>query len=167
MYRRSIVLVHGLQGHPYRTWACKAFTHAIGTRTGPNSQIANTAGSSDGIWQDSLPRRPKPSRYPREEGSEVTVDVFWPRDFLPEHYPKARILTWGYDSKIVKGMGAAANKSSTYSYPRNLTYDLAGVRQMGRRLVFVAHSLGGIITKEMCTGELEILRRHLHSRRFL
>lgn len=45
--------------------------------------------------------------------------VFWPGHLLPKQLPKARILTWGYDSHPVKGPGARADKGTIFSHGRN------------------------------------------------
>lgn len=40
----------------------------------------------------------------------------WLRDFLPQHIPSARILTYGYDSTLVKKTSTA----SILEFSRNL-----------------------------------------------
>jgi predicted alpha/beta hydrolase family esterase len=44
---------------------------------------------------------------------------------------------------------AGANKNSIFTHSRTLANDLARARQYGRGIVFVAHSLGAIIVKEV------------------
>lgn len=74
--------------------------------------------------------------------------MYWPLDLLPNDCPNAGILTFGYDTQVTRGYGAA-DKSSIFAHGRNLLYELSRERDtLGRSLIFVAHSLGGIIVKE-------------------
>jgi hypothetical protein len=107
---RSIVFVHGLQGHPRNTWETKDKT------------------------------------------------CFWPLDLLSKSCERARppigvrIVSLGYDTVITRGY-EAANKSDIFSIARNLLFNYARDRdyqgRVGRPIIFVAHSLGGIIVKDV------------------
>jgi hypothetical protein len=75
--------------------------------------------------------------------------VHWLRDLLPEDLPQARILCWGYDANT-----HAADRVSwnyLYDHATNLVSDLCRKRKMtnsiDRPIIFVAHSLGGIVLK--------------------
>jgi hypothetical protein len=76
--------------------------------------------------------------------------VFWPRDLLKEDFPMARIMTFGYNTNITQGY-EAANQGNIFSHARNLLYGLEAKRRQApnRALVFIAHSLGGILVKEV------------------
>ncbi|WYZ43693.1 hypothetical protein EsH8_VII_000129 [Colletotrichum jinshuiense] len=75
--------------------------------------------------------------------------MHWLRDFLPADLPNARILAWGYDANT----HAASRVSCQYLYDhaRTLVADLSRKRELTdsshRPIIFVAHSLGGIIVK--------------------
>jgi hypothetical protein len=79
----SIVFVHGLHGHPEKTW---------------------TYGSED----DKSTEQPRSSFFLRihsrsPSGDPSPTPVFWPQALLSKN-PKlahTRILTWGYDSNVV------------------------------------------------------------------
>lgn len=77
-------------------------------------------------------------------------DVFWPRDLLKDDFPRARIMTFGYDTKITRGY-YAAHQGNIFSHARDLLYGLDAKRRKvaERKLVFIAHSLGGILVKEL------------------
>ncbi|KAK4214328.1 hypothetical protein QBC37DRAFT_461944 [Rhypophila decipiens] len=75
--------------------------------------------------------------------------AFWPRDMLPHDCPQSRILVYGYDSKVTKYMKAATNKNSLLSHAKDLLFALSRTRELDRPLILVAHSLGGIVVKEM------------------
>ena len=84
------------------------------------------------------------------EGTGQGKDVFWPRDLLKYDFPKARIMTFGYNTNITQGHHAA-HQGNIFSHARDLLYDLEAKRRKAadRDLVFIAHSLGGILVKEV------------------
>ncbi|KAF4944299.1 hypothetical protein FGADI_12783 [Fusarium gaditjirri] len=75
--------------------------------------------------------------------------VFWPIDLLSKDFPDSRILVFGYDSKITKYSAGAVSENSVFSHAKDLLFALALERPLHRPLICVAHSLGGIIFKEM------------------
>jgi len=74
----------------------------------------------------------------------------WPKTLLPPELDKARILTHGYDAYVVRGSVASANR--LVDHATNLLHDLTTNRiccKASRRpLIFIAHSLGGLVCKE-------------------
>jgi len=75
--------------------------------------------------------------------------VYWPRDLLPDDCPRSRVLVYGYDSKVTKYIKAASNKNTVFSHGKDLLFTLSRARQLDRPLIFIAHSLGGVVVKEM------------------
>jgi protein SERAC1 len=157
--------VHGLQGHPQKTWSCKRVEPEP---TRPPSAL-DVPRSSTPTSNRSSP--PEPSRknflrifsFQRRSPNMRSVDiglgqdgdisgtdfVYWPRDLLPTDCPKARIMTWGYDTVVTKGIADPTNKSNIFAHARDLLFALGRERPQDRPLVFVAHSLGGIVVKEV------------------
>ncbi len=74
----------------------------------------------------------------------------WPKTLLPPRLQKARILTYGYDAYVVRASAASANRLNDHA--RNLLVKLTTNRDLNRAssraLIFVAHSLGGLVCKE-------------------
>ncbi|KAF6513697.1 hypothetical protein HZS61_007022 [Fusarium oxysporum f. sp. conglutinans] len=74
----------------------------------------------------------------------------WPETLLPPKLSRARILTYGYDAYIVRNSVASTNGLIDHATNllNDLTTDRAGSNASSRPLVFVAHSLGGLVCKE-------------------
>jgi hypothetical protein len=91
----------------------------------------------------------------------------WLRDFLPLDFPNFRVLIWGYDSDL-KDPTATRNISSfsrklllavqgareRVLYTKRVYFDLfltiAYVQARHRPIIFVGHSLGGLVIKQVC-----------------
>ena len=76
--------------------------------------------------------------------------LFWPEDLLKPDFPKARIMTFGYNTKLQQGY-QPVNQGNIFSHAKNLLYELERKRRQAtsRHLIFIAHSLGGILVKEV------------------
>ena len=74
----------------------------------------------------------------------------WPKTLLPTFVPEARILTFGYDAYIVRRGPAVSNQLVDHS--RDFLNSLISFRHMTlsstRPLIFVGHSLGGLVCKD-------------------
>ncbi|KAL6805248.1 hypothetical protein J3E68DRAFT_441739 [Trichoderma sp. SZMC 28012] len=152
----DIVFVHGLQGHPFKTWTYRPKTPDIlesststGEREGKLSRIRRMLWKSSNAPPTDCAQS-STTTLPEENGSH-REPVFWPADLLPTECPSSRILTFGYDSKITKYRAGAINQNSILSHSKDLLFSLHRERHRhpNRPLVFVAHSLGGIVVKEM------------------
>ena len=100
----SIIFIHGLQGHPYKTWACrKNFELKRIHIPGRFKSISANVEASG----------------PSESGGE---SVFWPRDLLPSDCPECRIMTWGYSSHVSRFFGGPANQNSVLDHAKDLLY---------------------------------------------
>ena len=117
------MFVHGLQGHPEDTWKYK-----LKSAQNPSAQVSSPSNVSLGNKKD----------------------IFWPRDLLKNDFPNARIITFGYNTNITQGY-FPANQGKIFSHARDLLYGLESERRkaVDRDLIFIAHSLGGILVKEV------------------
>lgn len=74
----------------------------------------------------------------------------WARDFLPSDLPETRVLTFGYDAYLTR-LGLIA-KNHIREHAAVLLSSLSGLRQSPdtnkRPIIFVAHSLGGLLCKD-------------------
>jgi hypothetical protein len=89
--------------------------------------------------------------------------TFWPKDLLSTHVPKARILTFGYDAYIIRRQGqVSTNRLADHSL--DLLNALASSRQdknHGLPIIFVAHSLGGLVCKDALRASRDSRERDL------
>ncbi|KAF8537384.1 hypothetical protein BDD12DRAFT_918067 [Trichophaea hybrida] len=126
--KRPIIFIHGLQGHPRRTW----------TYVGKREESTLKRGLRNFMSQRLA------------GGSSQSDDVYWLEDLLAAGIPNARILTYGYDSHVSAFFSGAANQKNIYQYGRNLLNGLEAIRRQNptRPIIFIVHSLGGIILKD-------------------
>ncbi|KAK3898977.1 hypothetical protein C8A05DRAFT_18518 [Staphylotrichum tortipilum] len=89
----------------------------------------------------------------------------WPRTLLPRKLSTARILTYGYDAYIVRKGVAGSNR--LIDHATNLLHDLTADRSsshaLSRPLIFVAHSLGGLVCKKAILLSRNNPEAHLRS----
>ncbi|KAI1205958.1 uncharacterized protein F4807DRAFT_464190 [Annulohypoxylon truncatum] len=91
--------------------------------------------------------------------------VFWPKDLLPSKCPNARIFSYGYNASIAHFYPLFGPKNvpptmSIGNHSSALLDDLVGVRSRtdskDRPLIFVAHSLGGLVCADAVSKQLGV-----------
>lgn len=136
------MFVHGLRGHPRKTW---------------KSAPAATERSSDPAKKrkgfKSLFKRKSTDPSATEDQAEASAsqapNVFWPEEFLASDIPQAQVWTYGYNADVIGDFFQANNKNSISQHGRDLSVRLERVFEDDRPIAFVAHSLGGIIVKDV------------------
>jgi hypothetical protein len=134
----SIIFVHGLGGHPQRTWETKREEYPKDAEETPKDKKKRTFIKS--IF----------AKNPNVAASKVTKNdlVFWPRDLLPAEIPNARILTYGYNADTYSGLFQPGNKNSILQHGDDFSVKLErSLRNTKGPLIFLGHSLGGLIIK--------------------
>jgi protein SERAC1 len=89
----------------------------------------------------------------------------WPKVLLGPQLKTARILTYGYDAQVIRVRVASTNR--LLDHAMDLLNDLSGERRLQhestRPLIFVAHSLGGLVLKKAlllsCNNSKDHLRQ--------
>ncbi|KAL8749028.1 MAG: hypothetical protein Q9199_007940 [Rusavskia elegans] len=152
-----IVFVHGLFGHPYHTWTSNP-SKSRSKSPGHRSTVPFFPPTSASSSRSSLRSQKEKIQEVAKTTDTAELTVLWPRDLLPNVVPDVRILTWGYDADI-DGFGSAS-QSTIHQHAGSLLSDIAdqrGISECYRQpILFVAHSLGGIIVKAALNRSSEI-----------
>ena len=102
----------------------------------------------------------------KSEESSASRKLFWPKDYLTQDIPQARVWTYGYNADVIGGLFQANNKNSVSQHGRDLAVRVEREIGNGVALHFstlvrtvklttilgpdlVPHSLGGIIVKDV------------------
>ncbi|KAL3299673.1 NAD(P)-binding domain protein [Colletotrichum asianum] len=151
----DLIFVHGLGGHPFSTWAIrkpKSGSDVIETPNHTKTQRPSFLSSlcCFGTHTEDEDNIPADNSADSSGAIQLTEMSYWPRDLLAESPTCAnvRVLTYGYDSKVTKGF-AAANQNNLFAHARDLLYALQRKKPQRRPVIFVAHSLGGLLVKEV------------------
>ena len=72
----------------------------------------------------------------------------WLKDFLPPDLPFARIMTFGYDSTVLLSKSVAQIEDKALELLNQLSLERISPDSNGRPIVFIGHSLGGILVKK-------------------
>ncbi|XP_008795143.1 uncharacterized protein LOC103710976 isoform X2 [Phoenix dactylifera] len=115
----DVVFVHGLRGGPFKSW-----------RIADNkSSTTSKSGLVENIDQ--------------EAGKQGTC---WPREWLAADFPDARLFTVRYKTNLTQWSGASLPLQEVSSM---LLRKLIGAGIGNRPVVFVTHSMGGLVVKQM------------------
>ncbi|KAL4951564.1 hypothetical protein BDW69DRAFT_169782 [Aspergillus filifer] len=85
---------------------------------------------------------------PRVDDNPSSRRCFWPADLLARDFPDVRVLTYGYESQVAKFF-STLNLSTITQHSQDLLSRLTSERHEypERPLIFIAHSLGGLLVK--------------------
>ncbi|KAL2672302.1 hypothetical protein Neosp_013005 [[Neocosmospora] mangrovei] len=136
-YRFNVIFVHGLRGHPKRTWGGSDETSQTPTAT---------ASGSRGRSIKSFFRRSRPS--PNTTPDVELQKPFWPDEFLAQDLREARVWTYGYNANVIEGLFQASNQNSVSQHGRDLAVRFEREVDNEDPVIFVVHSLGGIVVKD-------------------
>lgn len=137
----DIVFVHGIQGHPTRTWTATRSGNTKAQQT-DDDEVQSRKRNRLPKWVKDRFKMPKPTdesnaEYEKHDPLSDST-CFWPKDLLPVDLPRARILCWGYDSMVTKGF-KSTDKSTLFTHAKNFLFALGRVLVTSRPIIFVAH----------------------------
>ncbi len=126
----SIVLVHGLRGHPKFTWehtTVRKERSDLATKDKDRRWFCTSLS----FWTRQCTEQREvetedrpPSSDTQESYSRNTGSIYWPRDLLPLTIPNARIFTYGYNADIIGGLFQATSKNSISQHGQDLMVEL-------------------------------------------
>ena len=156
----DIFLVHGLSSHPYWAWhhpppSSKHRTSSVSSyfdsslSLGSSSVRRSIFTAKDGIESPviSSPRDPERSNPYGETDVFGRIGTFWPRDFLPNSIPNARICTVGYKSRWTSSKFQPSLTECGEHLLTVLDHERNSRDAQNRPLIFVAHSFGGLVVQ--------------------
>ncbi|KAK2730723.1 hypothetical protein FQN57_004185, partial [Myotisia sp. PD_48] len=90
--------------------------------------------------------------------------LHWPSELLKKDVSNSRIFTFGYDADVASFWGPSQNRLTNHA--SNMVADLVGVREdtgtEGRALIFIVHSLGGLVVERALQYSKDSAEQHLH-----
>jgi pimeloyl-ACP methyl ester carboxylesterase len=117
----DVVFIHGLMGGPYKTWRM----------TDDKTSAVKAGGLVEDLGQEDRPK----------EG-----DGCWPTDWLAKDLPSARLLSIEYKTNLTEWSGATLPLQELSAH---LLERLVAAGVGDRPVVFVTHSMGGLVAKQM------------------
>jgi len=72
----------------------------------------------------------------------------WLRDFLPDQIPRSRIMTFGYDARVTGTRNVIGIQENAGNLLEALTTLRRNKEERKRPIIFIGHSLGGIVIKK-------------------
>lgn len=143
----DVCFVHGFTGHPELTWRSKKRSK----RQAPSESVLDTPSKRKRFGFLPSPRTSSSRESSSAERTTATGEYpYWPRDLVPQIIPDARVLTFGYDTHIRHSVSRPPSQNRLIDHGSDFLCALEDCRRLdpSRPLLFIAHSLGGLVVKE-------------------
>ncbi|KAI3333095.1 hypothetical protein F4824DRAFT_491112 [Ustulina deusta] len=77
-----------------------------------------------------------------------TSDEMWLRDYLPKDIPNHRVILYGYNTKLQESQSKQSIEDLGATFMENITSFRDATESSQRPIIFIGHSLGGLVIKE-------------------
>ena len=107
------------------------------------------------------------SQNKRPDNLPLEAACYWPEDLLPTDFPNSRIATYGYDSQVTRFFNGPSSQNNIFSHGESLLNALETHRggDPQRPIIFIVHSLGGLILKDVFRRSWRAESPHEHLRK--
>ena len=75
--------------------------------------------------------------------------MFWLKAFIPKDFPGVRVMSYGYDAQTVFSQSVATIRDQAIALLNAILDERSDSTARHRPIIFMAHSLGGIIVKKV------------------
>ncbi|KAG1658369.1 hypothetical protein FOA52_005750 [Chlamydomonas sp. UWO 241] len=159
----DVVFVHGIRGGPFITWRKKNVSvptskdekdMPAAARAANGSGNSSSSGSSSSSGDPSPKAETKAPRVPVAPASQtfhLPLSSVWPSDWLATDFPTARLLTVEYAAPFTNYEVESLPLEETAA---RVTRQLLAAGVGTRPVVFVCHSMGGLLMKEVLAQAL-------------
>ncbi|KAI1778487.1 hypothetical protein F4818DRAFT_302826 [Hypoxylon cercidicola] len=113
----------------------------------PLNDVAREDHEFECIAISGLASHPFGSWAPKGQGQDGDRSFMWIRDELPSVMPNTRVSIYGYDTTLIKSNSFQSIQDMAASLIHHIKAS-GWAMESARPLVFLAHSLGGIVLKE-------------------
>ncbi|XP_077295276.1 protein SERAC1 [Arctopsyche grandis] len=168
----DVVFIHGLLGEPFVTWRQRDQIDGDVNNSEQNTNETNFNFNEDDnfeiVWRDipeSAVRNPNHAllvqnsdkvNISQEEKKNIgTKTKCWPRDWLPSDCPNIRVLGVSYETMMMEWSSGCGDVSSSEDRALLLGKALQKAGVGTRPIVWVAHSMGGVLVKHILVHSLE------------
>ena len=149
----SIVFIHGLLGDPRATWEKKIPSENIAPLANEYPQKRRRIslfGHRESHNHDKQPELGAAlTTEIRGDTSNNPKSIFWPEQLLPTDIPNAKIFTYGYNTNVVGGLFRGPDMNNVSQHANDLLINLKSELRNKKPIIFVAHSMGGILVKDV------------------
>ena len=144
----DIVFIHGLLGRPFQSWR---------VYTGPQTESPPSTRSRD----EKLDRHDSGARIDQRKQSQWSSaslegnlqDTYWPAEWLQRDISNARMLSVSYKTNFSQWEGPSHDLTIL---SKTLLPSLRAAGIGDRPIIFVTHSLGGLLTKQMLSDAASV-----------
>lgn len=135
----DVCFVHGLGGHPRKTWQ---HDPAGSKKKSFLSRMFHRGNSNCST---------KTEYHVNESDQAIEGPCYWPFDLLRRDFDNIRIMTYGYDSSPSHWYKGKTTQMTIDQHTQTMLQRISNARASCKRrpIILFAHSLGGILVKNM------------------